>query len=241
MTDSIFADARLAAIYDAFDGQRPDLEHYLLIVKELNARSILDIGCGTGCFACLLSENGFDVVGIDPAQASLDIARKKPFAERVRWILGDSSDHPPLEVDLAAMTGNVAQVFSLDDAWIKNLTSIRQALKLGGHLVFEARDPAQQAWLKWNRQNTYQRIDIKNIGPVEGWCDLIEASEDLVKFRWTYVFADDGATLMSDSTLRFRQKDELISSLEKTGYKLRDIRDAPDRPQQEFVFIAEAI
>jgi hypothetical protein len=49
----------------------------------------------------------------------------------------------------------------------------------------------------------------------------------------------DGAILTSDSTLRFRSRDEVESSLLATGYRVLDVRDAPDRPGREFVFIAE--
>ena len=36
MVDAIFADPRLAGIYDAFDGERSDLPAYLAIAKEFN-------------------------------------------------------------------------------------------------------------------------------------------------------------------------------------------------------------
>ncbi|MFZ4762457.1 MAG: class I SAM-dependent DNA methyltransferase [Alphaproteobacteria bacterium] len=238
MPDPIFEHARLVEIYDAFDGPRHDLEHYLAIVKELKARSILDIGCGTGCFSCLLSQHGFDVVGVDPAQSSLAIARKKPHAEQVRWIVGDATSLSSLHADLAVMTGNVAQVFLTDEAWENSLIAIHQALRSGGHLVFEVRDPAQKAWLKWTREHTYQRIHIPTIGFVEGWCDVTNLSEKFVSFRWTYVFESDGEILFSDSTLRFRDREEITNSLERLGYTVKEVRDAPDRPQQEFVFIA---
>ena len=47
---------------------------------------IVDVGCGTGTFACLLAGQGLEVVGVDPALASLDVARGKPGADAVRWI-----------------------------------------------------------------------------------------------------------------------------------------------------------
>jgi SAM-dependent methyltransferase len=214
-----------------------DLDPYLAIAQNLKARSILDVGCGTGAFACLCAAKGFDVLGVDPAAASLEIARRKPFGDQVRWIVGDAACVPPSVGDLAVMTGNVAQVFLTDEAFENTLQSIRYALRPDGHLVFEARVPAQKAWLKWTRERTYKRIEIQDIGFVEGWCDVTNISGAFVSFRWTYVFESDGAILTSDSTLRFRDKDEIVQSLEQAGYRVTDVLDAPDRPGQEFVFI----
>ena len=60
-----------------------------------------------------------------------------------------------------------------------------------------------------------------------------------VSFRYTYAFLADGAVITSDSTLRFRERDEVEASLAASGYRVLDVRDAPDRPGREFVFITE--
>ncbi|WP_030596105.1 class I SAM-dependent methyltransferase, partial [Streptomyces anulatus] len=78
MADDCFGHPRLAGIYDPLDPDRSDLGAYLRIARELGARQVLDIGCGTGVFALLLAGRGVDVVGVDPAQASVDVARAKP-------------------------------------------------------------------------------------------------------------------------------------------------------------------
>ncbi len=239
MPDQIFETPRLTAIYDSFDGSREDLYNYLEIVKELNVNSILDVGCGTGTFASLLGQNDYKVFGLEPAFASLQVAKKKPFTKDVTWILGDSTDLSDVKVDLAVMTGNVAQVFLEDQLWEQTLINIRKSLTSKGHLVFEVRNPKQQAWLQWNRQNTYKKIDVPNVGIVEGWCEVTNVSEGLVSFCWTYIFESDGHKLTSDSTIRFRSKKDVIESLTKTEFSVKDIRDAPDRPGKEFVFIAE--
>lgn len=44
--------------------------------------------------------------------------------------------------------------------------------------------------------------------------------------------------LTSDSTLCFREPDELEASLVIAGFRALDVRDAPDRPGRELVFIA---
>jgi hypothetical protein len=59
----------------------------------------------------------------------------------------------------------------------------------------------------------------------------------MVRFRWTWIFPD-GEVLTSDSTLRFREREEVEAALAEHGYAIVDVRDAPDRPGREFVFIA---
>jgi SAM-dependent methyltransferase len=238
MPEPIFADPRLVAIYDVFDGPRLDLDHYLSILNELNAKSVLDIGCGTGCFACLLISKGFEVTGVDPAGGSLDFARSKPSADRINWILGDVTNLPEMAVDAAVMTGNVAQVFLTDASWEEALLGARQALNPDGHLIFEVRNPVQKVWLDWTREKTYTQREVSGIGKVEGWCEVIETSKDLVTFQWTYIFESSGHAIKSESTLRFREREEIEVSLAKSGYRVREVRDAPDRPGKEFVFIA---
>jgi len=238
MPDQIFNNPRLVAIYDRFDGERRDLLHYLSIVKELKAKSILDVGCGTGSFAALLSSQGLEIIGLDPANASLDFAREKPEAGKVRWILGDTAALTPLAVDLAVMTGNVAQVFLTDAEWEAALEDTRRVLRPRGHLVFEVRDPAKKAWLEWTKEKTCRRLDIPAIGKVEGWCEVTGEAKELVSFRWTYVFESDGEKITSDSTLRFRGRKAIEASLIKTGFNILDVRDAPDRPGKEFIFFA---
>ncbi|MFJ3440541.1 class I SAM-dependent methyltransferase [Streptomyces sp. NPDC086081] len=238
MADECFRHPRLAALYDRLDPDRSDLDAYLRIRQETGARRVLDIGCGTGVFALLLADRGIDVVGVDPAQAALDVARAKPGSERVRWIRGDATALPPLRVDLATMTANVAQEIVDPDTWRQTLRGAREALRPGGHLVFETRDPARRAWEEWTRENSYRVTEIPGVGPVESWVRVTEVSGPLVTFRRTYVFAADGQVLTSDSTLRFREREEVGADLVTQGFVVADVRDAPDRPGREFVFLA---
>jgi SAM-dependent methyltransferase len=235
MADENFRHPRLAAVYDALDSHRSDLEVYLAIAQELEAKTVLDIGCGTGTFALLLGDRGYEVTGVDPARASLDVARTKPGAERVRWIDGDATQLPPMQVDLATMTGNAAQAIVGEAAWHGTLRGAREALRPGGHLVFETRDPARRAWTEWNRAETHRVTEV-----AETWIDLLEVEGPLVGFRGTYVFPD-GEVLTSDSTLRFRTRDEVEADLIANGYVVDEVRGAPDRPGRELVFFARRL
>ena len=237
MPDPIFADPRLARVYDLLDPDRSDLDLYLDIAEEVGASSVLDIGCGTGTFACLLAERGFDVVGVDPAGASLAVALTKSGAEHVRWIHGDISALPPLMVDLATMTGNVAQVFLDDGEFIAALQGVRDAIRPGGTVAFEVRDPSREAWRSWTPERSRKRIAVPGVGVVETWADLLEVSPPLVSFRWTFSFEALGEVITSDSTLRFRSRLEVEQCASASNLDVVDIRDASDRPGLEFVFV----
>jgi hypothetical protein len=136
------------------------------------------------------------------------------------------------------MTGNVAQVFLTDDEWGQTLRGIGAALRPGGHLAFETRRPGYRAWQEWAADTGPVTLDVPGAGVVEQQREVTQVSLPFVSFRYTYRF-DDGAVITSDSTLRFRDREEVESSLAAHGYRVVEVRDAPDRPGREFVFIAE--
>ncbi len=236
--DAKFADSRLARVYDPLDPDRSDLEVYVAMVDELGARSVLDVGCGTGTFACMLAQRGIDVTALDPAGASLAVARRKPGAAAVRWLHGDATSLPELHVDAAFLTANVAQVFLTDDDWHATLRGIREALRPGGNLVFETRDPARRAWEQWTPQLSRKVVNVPDVGVIESWEEVTEVSGDLITFRSITAFRRDDVVLASTSTLRFRQGHQVEASLVQAGFLLSEVRDAPDRPGCELVFLA---
>ncbi|WP_236643105.1 class I SAM-dependent DNA methyltransferase [Actinoplanes utahensis] len=185
MPDPIFAHPRLAAVHDTFDGDRDDLDAYQEIIAELGARRILDLGCGTGSLAIRLAVSGLSVTGVDPAAASLDVARAKPGAHLVTWL----AQMPRAQFDVAVMTGNVAQVFTTDDAWASVLADLHTALRPGGVLVFETRRPEYRIWDEWSIPVAQTR-DVPGIGPVEQRFQLTDVRLPLVSFRYTYTFPD---------------------------------------------------
>jgi hypothetical protein len=78
-------------------------------------------------------------------------------------------------------------------------------------------------------------------GAVQTWVELADVNPPFVSFHWQFVFEADGAVLTSDSTLRFRGRAEIEKSLNASGFEVEEVRDAPDRPGREFVFIAKRV
>jgi hypothetical protein len=135
------------------------------------------------------------------------------------------------------MTGNVAQAIVDESVWDGTLRGVHEVLRPGGYLVFETRDPAYEAWRDWTRATSHEVTEIEGVGAVENWADVTSVELPEVSFRWTFVFPD-GEVLTSDSTLRFRERDDVEATLVAHGYLVEDVRAAPDRPGRELVFFA---
>jgi len=229
--------ARLAALYDPLDPDRSDLEVYADIVAELGARRLIDLGCGTGTFALMLAGRGIRVTAVDPDEDAVAVARHKEGADAVEWVVGDASDLAPLSANVVTMTANVAQYFLTDAEWDAALAAIREALLPRGHLVFESRRPEARAWDRWTPERTRAEADVEGYGHVRSWQQVLDVTDHLVTFRTSNAF-EDGSVIEVDTTLRFRTEEELRVSLAAAGFETLEVRDAPDRPGREFVFIA---
>ncbi len=144
--DLHYVDPRLVALYDHDNPRGADTDFYLQLAADINAHRIVDLGCGTGLLTRELATSEREVIGVDPAPAMLAVARSQPGAEHVQWIAGDSIAIGTPEADLAIMTGNVAQIFLEDEQWATTLRDIHAALRPGGYLAFESRNPADRAW-----------------------------------------------------------------------------------------------
>ena len=85
MVDRLFAEPRLAVLYDLFCPWDPrgDFGFYLPLV--LGADSVLDAGCGTGMLLRRARAAGHSgrLCGLDPAAAMLRVARA---AADIEWV-----------------------------------------------------------------------------------------------------------------------------------------------------------
>ena len=242
MADAIFENPQLVAVYDAFEGPRDDLDHYESIAAEFDFRSVIDLGCGTGVLARRLARTGTRVLGIDPAQASIDFAEATAGKEAlsVDFRRGTSADITAIGADLVTMTGNVAQVFLGLDELRGVFADCARGLRPGGRLVFESRIPEAKPWTSWTDRQP-RTLEIDGIGEVTETFVLGQVDLPFVSFTHLYRFAATGDTIGSRSRLRFHGKAEITSALEQAGFTVREIRDAPDRIGREWVFVAERL
>lgn len=102
-------DSRLVDLYDEDNPDGPDHDFYRALADERHAKSVLDLGCGTGILTATLVRDDRTVVGVDPSAGMVTYARRRPGASSVTWILGDSRSIPDVQFDYTVMTGNVVQ------------------------------------------------------------------------------------------------------------------------------------
>lgn len=226
--DQHYIEPRLVELYDIENTRGADTDFYVHLAAELHAHTILDLGCGTGLLTSELAVDDRRVVGIDPAPAMLAYARRQPGADRVQWVEGDASALGTPAADLVIMTGNVAQVFLDDAAWAATLHAIYAALRSGGHLAFESRNPDDRAWERWNRAATYERINSP-YGPMECWLELVNVEKGRVRFAGHNIFTATGELLVANSELRFRSQVELTESLINAGFTVEQVYGDWDR------------
>jgi len=220
--DLHYTESRLVDLYENDNPRGIDYDFYIQLAKDIGAEKILDLGCGTGLLARELASHGWNVTGIDPASAMLAYGQKQADVHLVKWVEGDSSALGTPAADLVLMTGNVAQVFLEDSEWLGTLQHIYNALRSGGYVAFESRNPEARAWENWNREASYERTNTAH-GQLECWMELVSISNGKVHMRGHNVFVDTGEALVVDSTLRFRSSKEISNSLEETGFTVNHV------------------
>lgn len=239
-------DPRAVATYDTECAGREDHDFYLALAARLRARSVVDLGCGTGVFAVDLAQRGFAVIGVDPAAPMLDAARTRAGGDLATWIHGTAADLPTGSADLVVMMGHVAQYFVDDDAWLATLTQAHRALADGGHLAFEVRQPDRDWPARWTREGTEVTYDHPDGGTFTSWGEITEVVGTSASFTETHLGhtdLPDGTHLSHAETLRFRSEGEIRTSLHEAGFAVENLWGGWDHSRltpssDELIFLA---
>ena len=240
-----FDDPLVAGIYDPLNGARDDLNLFRRLVERRQPKRMIDLGCGTGVLTVELVQPGREVIGVDPAEAMLAIARSRPGGDRVRWIRGDATAIDVTDADLAMLTAHSAQEIIEDTEWDATLTALRSAMRPGAVLAFDNLDPRARAWESW-RPDKIGRRELPEYGVVEFWHRVDEVIDGVVHMESGFRVPSRGEERTIAGKMRFRTRDELTESLERAGFTVEamyadhDERPVDDSPA-ELIVIARAV
>jgi hypothetical protein len=130
----------------------------------------------------------------------------------------------------------VAQVFVSDEDWYATLRAIRTCLRPGGWFVFETQRSEVRDWETWDLAPSPVAMPDGRTAVVS--CTVTDVAPPLVTFEGSTAIGEE--IMRSTSTLRFRERNELERDLSRYGFNVLDVRDAPDRPGKEMVFLPKS-
>lgn len=212
VTEDPYGDEQLVELYDLDNPAGEDHKYYLGLAE--GARKVVDFGCGTGLLTRSLAVPGRVVIGVDPSTTMLGYARRQPGADAVTWIDGDHrAVEPAGDVDLVISSGNTMMHVAEHAAAV---TALAAALRPGGMLAFESRNPAARAWLQWTSEATYGERDTA-AGHLKEWLELTEVGDGRVVFDAHNVFPD-GHDRIYRNVLYFRSAEEITADLRAAGF-----------------------
>ena len=218
-----FSDQRLVALYDTLNPLGDDGEFFCKQAKNLGAKTIIDLGCGTGLLTLELTKRGHKMTGIEPSEAMLTVAREKPHADKVKWIQGSFEKMNGLHADMVLMTSHVAQFFLEDKEWQEMLEVAHKTLRPNGHLVFDIRRLTTPPFVGWPTDNNRRKFENTPLGEVEWWFKPLSTENARVRYELHYFFKHSGEEIVSVNELKFRTQKEITKALNEEGFEVTTI------------------
>ena len=213
--DLLYHDPALVDFYDLMNTGDAELRRCMALAGE--ARSVLDLGCGTGQLAVALAD-GRAVVGVDPASAMLDVARRRPGGDKVHWVEADARTvRLGRTFDLIVLTGHAFQVFLTQEDRLAVLRTIAAHLAPGGHFLFDTRNPKIEEWREWTPERSQETVQHPRFGTVKSWNDVRMDAVDVATYWTYYEIAATGQLLTAKSKIAFPSQEEVASAIETAG------------------------
>lgn len=213
------SDGHASHLYDAVNRWGADDDFFLDFATSSSSARVLDLGCGTGRITIEIAKTGFTVTGVDPHQSSIEAARRKPGADQVEWIVGDSRAIPTgHEFGVTIMSSNVVQAILDDSELSRTFQDIASHMTDGGRLAFDSRDPDARGWERWTKERSLKAVQLPG-GPSHHWYQTtrVDEASGMVDFR-AHEVDGDGREHTECDRIRFRSEEHLRSLLKDAGF-----------------------
>ncbi len=218
--DPIYNDPALVQFYDAANSARDDYDMCLALAAEgpQPARTVLDLGCGTGTLAAEMSAR-CTVTGVDPAAAMLNVARKRPNGGAIRWVQADARDVRLGErFDLVVLTGHVFQVFLTPQDRSAVLRTIAAHLAPGGRFIFDTRKPDFPAPKERSAQASQRMLNHPDLGQVLTWnTSQFDPTTSVLNYQNHFQVISTGQVHSAGAQIAYPSKDQVATQIQAAG------------------------
>ena len=203
-----------AKYYDKFYQNKNYKKETEFLKNFINANDkILDVGCGTGIHAALLTDNGFEVDGLDLNKEMLEIAKTR-LKTNLYW-------QNILEIDISKKYNIIISMFAVfnhlkdTDELMRGLMNLKQLLHDGGKIIIDLHNP----------QSSGSKIDTyDNMTRVMKW----NYDRSLKIEKSDIIFEIDGIKYTDTHTFRIFTIDEMKECCERVGLKVVNVYENYD-------------
>lgn len=218
-----------AQVYDLFMDNVPYVqwsEYLISLLKSYGVEDglVLDLGCGTGKMTRLLSDAGYDMIGVDSSEEMLEIATEAE-QEEILYLCQDMREFE--------LYGTVAAVVSVCDSM--NYILEEEELLTVFRLVNNYLDPGGVFIFDLNTLYKYREL--------LGEQTICENRED-ASFIWENIYDEEEQINEYDLTLFVQEESGLYQKFEEThfqrGYELLTIRRLLEAAGMEYVTAYDA-
>lgn len=203
-----------AKYYDKFYQNKNYKKETEFLKNFINANDkILDVGCGTGIHAALLTDNGFEVDGLDLNKEMLEIAKTR-LKTNLYW-------QNILEIDISKKYNMIISMFAVfnhlkdTDELMRGLMNLKQLLHDCGKIIIDLHNP----------QSSGSKIDTyDNMTRVMKW----NYDRSLKIEKSDIIFEIDGIKYTDTHTFRIFTIDEMKECCERVGLKVVNVYENYD-------------
>ena len=134
---------KYASCYDALyldKNYHAEVDYIQSLIQKnsVNAKNILDLGCGTGKHAALLSKKGYGIQGIDLSEEMIELAKKNFVSEKLSFSCSDMRDFKiDKSFDVILSLFHVMSYLTTDDDLTKVFSNVNKHLNKGGIFIFD--------------------------------------------------------------------------------------------------------
>lgn len=232
MSEEMQAYSGFAEVYDKFMDNVPYkewCEYIIALLKEygVNDGLVLDLGCGTGNITEILSDAGYDMIGVDNSEEMLAIAMDKRMAngKNILYLLQDMREFE--------LYGTVKAVVSVCDSmnYITDIEDLTEVFRLVNNYL----DPGGVFIFDMNTIYKYREL----LG-----CNTIAENREDASFIWENYFDEEEMVNEYDLTIFVREQEDLFRKYEEyhyqKAYSVEEVIEALTEAGLEFVAVYDA-